>query len=249
MNTRQKIKHWLYGSCPGFAGSFPYFGTKIYFPKDSHLFNEACKQGIFEQEIVSAIETLIIPDTFYFDIGSNIGLMAAPFLQTIPSCRVMSFEPSPNTFPFLKRTQKSSPFRDRWIIVTKAVSNYIGEEEFTMNTAGMGPFDGLKNTKRTTSASSVRVQVTTLDTEWELIGRPRVSVIKCDVEGGELNVFKGALQCINVNRPFILTEWNLINLMAYNCAYSNLLSFANSIGYVVYSLPSLVRIMDVRSEE
>lgn len=35
MTLRQHIKTWLYGSCPGFAGRFPYFGVTVHFPRNS----------------------------------------------------------------------------------------------------------------------------------------------------------------------------------------------------------------------
>ena len=40
---RQRLKYWLYGSCPGIAGSFNYFGTRVRFPKGSLGFRAACR--------------------------------------------------------------------------------------------------------------------------------------------------------------------------------------------------------------
>ena len=102
MNPRQHLKYWLYGRCPGFAGSFPYFGTKVYFPKGSLSFRSACKQGIFEADNVRILQALARPDAVLFDVGANIGLMAVPVLRHEPGCRVVSFEPSANVLSFLQ---------------------------------------------------------------------------------------------------------------------------------------------------
>src|SRR5207302_6765911 len=98
------LKRWLYGSCPGFAGSFPYFGTNVYFPKGSLCFRAACEQGIFEAENVRLLQGICRPGSHMFDVGANLGLMALPVLRHVAGCKVVSFEPSPNTLPWLERT-------------------------------------------------------------------------------------------------------------------------------------------------
>jgi hypothetical protein len=80
MTSRQKIKFWLYGCCPVFAGSFRYFGTRVYFTQRSRTFAAVCRQSIFEDSIVRTLFALSKPDTTVFDVGANLGLMAVPLL-------------------------------------------------------------------------------------------------------------------------------------------------------------------------
>src|ERR1041384_3306601 len=117
---RKIIKKFLYGRCPGFAGSFPYFGVKVFFPPRSLSFYAACEQGIFEHANVRVLEHFVRPDTVVFDVGANIGLMAIPLLQHCSSCKVISFEPSPNVLGSLRKTVQGSPFGDRWRLIEKA---------------------------------------------------------------------------------------------------------------------------------
>src|SRR5690242_4653731 len=70
VTLRKSIKHWLYGSCPGMAGAFPYFGTRVYFPKKSLSFTAACAQGVFEYDNLRILQSLVRPDSTYFDIGT-----------------------------------------------------------------------------------------------------------------------------------------------------------------------------------
>src|SRR5262245_47764522 len=157
MTSRQRFKRWLYSSCPGFAGSFPYVGTQIYFPKGAAIFDVVCRQGNFEPEIVQRLRQLIRPRTFYFDIGANIGLMAVPVLHECPSCRVVSFEPSPSSLPFLQRTVSESAYGDRWSIVAKALSNQAGELDFDVGLPKDALFEGFRSAPRMTSARKVKV--------------------------------------------------------------------------------------------
>src|SRR5882724_11570282 len=189
---RKRLKYWLYGQCPGLAGSFRYYGTQVHFPKVSMSFRAACEQAIFEADNVRLLQNLVKPNTTYFDIGANVGLMAIPILHGCSNCLVVSFEPSPNTLPYLQRTASESSFKNRWVIIPRALSDTQGQAEFYLASKEMSMCDGLRDTRRVTVARTVPVEVSTLDAEWSTLGRPVVSVIKCDVEGNELAILKGA---------------------------------------------------------
>lgn len=246
MNIRQKIKYWFYQSFPLFSGSFPYFGTKVYFPHQSLVFRLACEQGIYEQKLVSTICNIVNRklNSWYFDIGSNIGLTSIPILQACPDCTVISVEPSPNTLYYLKRTIKESSYEKRWKILEKAVGKTIGNLNFYIEEDGSGAYDGFRNTNRSASVKEVTVPVTTIDTEWEIMGKPNVSCIKIDIEGSELYAIQGALKCIERDQPWIFLEWYMTNIQAYNLEPEAILKLANSINYWVCSFPDFSPIID-----
>ena len=235
MKLRGHIKQWLYGA----AGRFNYFGTRVYFPKHSHVFERACDTGVYEKENLRLIAALVQTDTCYIDVGANIGLLSVPILRLHPTCSVISLEPSPNALPFLERTRRESSFGDRWRVIGKAAGSKSGELDFFMHDAKQGAFDSLQETGRAGASIRQTVPVTTLDTEWQAAGSPAVSVIKIDVEGAELNALRGATECIQAHRPAILLEWSGANLGAFNCAPQNLFEFASGLGYAVFSLPEL----------
>jgi FkbM family methyltransferase len=240
MNFRARIKHSLYGYCPGVRGSFRYFGKKVYFPHGSASFWNACEQGIFENDNVRLIQGLVRPGTWYFDVGANIGLMALPFLASTPDLRVASFEPSPNSLHWLKRTVRESGYADRWVLIEKALGPKTQKVSFFLSTSRYSLFDGLRPTNRTPLASNIEVEQTTLDAEWRALGSPDVSVIKCDVEGGELGVLRGAQTLITTCSPALLLEWNADNLRAYNEPIDAILPVAKDLRYGVYSVPGCV---------
>src|SRR5438132_996545 len=92
---------------------FDYFGTKIYFPRNSVLFKLVCVQGIYEDQYLRILLKLCQkPDSVFFDVGANIGLLSVPILATNPSAQVVSFEPSPNSLPYLLKTREESKFSE-----------------------------------------------------------------------------------------------------------------------------------------
>lgn len=241
---KKKIRKWFYGKCPLVKGSFPYYHTNVYFPENSHIFHLACDQGTYEHETVKLLFKLIKPHSYFFDVGANIGLISIPVLYQIESCHVVSFEPSPNTLPSLKRTAEESRFADRWHIIGKAVSDHDGEVSFAVASAALGAFDGMRDTKRAGSMSKANVQSITVNTAWEELKKPHVSVIKLDIEGAELLGLRGAQKCIEVCRPYILFEWNSLNSIHYGFVEKDLLCFVRDIHYRVFSAHSLIPVKD-----
>lgn len=84
--------------------------------------------------------------------------------------------------------------------------------------------------------------MTTVDSWWQKAGTPDVSVIKIDVEGAEIYALEGARECLSVQRPHVLLEWNRQNLMAYGQPEEALLDFSLQHSYRLYVAPHLVPI-------
>jgi FkbM family methyltransferase len=244
MRLRSNIKAFLYGKVPGFAGTFPYCGTKVYFPRGSAQFYAAVNQGIFEIDVVRILRGLARPGTTMFDVGANLGLMAIPVLASDPAISVTSFEPSPNTLPFLQRTASESTFSSRWTIVGKAAADKPGTLEFHIASPELGMYDGLRDTSRAGKMGVVKVDATTLDQQWNTQGQPDVSILKIDVEGGETGVLAGAGEMIGKCRPHIVMEWFAANLQAFQIDPAKILSIAKELNYRCYSVDSGVPIED-----
>src|SRR5262249_50099124 len=117
MSFRGIAKKWIYGHCPGLSGAFPYFGTRVFFPKNAFIFKIVCSEGIYEHELLRQIEGVLRPGSWYFDVGANVGLMSVPVLSMRNDVRVLSIEASPNSHPYLHKTWSESPWKDRWTTV------------------------------------------------------------------------------------------------------------------------------------
>jgi FkbM family methyltransferase len=191
---------------------------------------------------VRLIQGLVLPGTWYFDVGANIGLMAVPFLSLVSDLRIASFEPSPNSLPWLRQTIRESEHQGRWLLIDKAVGPRPAKIRFSVSACVDSLYDGIQPTNRVPQVTSIEVEQTTLDAQWEMFGFPRVSVIKCDVEGGEIGVLLGAQELIKTCKPAVVFEWNAINLRAYDEPIDAILSIASDLRYRLYGAPNCIPI-------
>ena len=120
------------------------------------------------------------------DVGANYGEML--FEDGVRRCeRVLAFEPSPLVLPYLAKTTNGA----RNIrIVPVALSDRAGETRFSVNRQWSGM------SKLGDGPNQIRVRVMTLDS---ILGtadagetRPLRLLLKVDVEGGDVDVLKGA---------------------------------------------------------
>jgi len=244
---RAHLKFWLVNSVPGFAGRIPYYGATVYFPTGSVALWALCDQGVFEPDIVNRLVRLARPDTTVMDVGANIGLMAIPVLRCCQTTCVVSFEPSPNSLPFLQRTADQSEFRERWTIVGKGLSSRAGDCDFAVGRPQDALFEGFKSGDRIVGSRSIRVPVSTLDLEWDRLGRPDVSLIKIDVEGAEGLVLDGGAELFRTCRPAVIIEWHEPYLRRFDTPAEQLLLFARQHRYRIYSVPVGVPVDDERT--
>ena len=234
------IKLYPYKWFLNLRGYFIYFGQRIFFPKNSTTFLSTLQSGIYESNVLALIVNNSTNNSYFFDIGTNIGTMSIPVLVGNSNIKVVSFEASPNTLPYLYRTHLHSTYKDRWTIIPKAVSNSIGIVNFTLADKKNGAFESMADTKRVGMKSTVEIEATTIDITWKELGEPKVSVIKCDIEGADLLALQGAANCIESNRPLIIVEWNSLNVKAFSFQSQDLFDFLDQINYKIFSLPNVV---------
>ena len=244
MRLRGKLKQIAYGRRPFYRGTFPYFDHDVHFPFRSHLFDRACAEGIYEQEILELISCFIGQAGTYIDIGANIGLMSIPVLMRRPDVHVISVEASPETLRLLEKTRDASPHRARWAVFGCAVGRSIGIATYWAAQPENSAFDGIKDTGRGGAKQSVTVKMRTVDDLWQEAGRPVVSIAKIDVEGGEVDVIAGARTLIERDRPALVIEWNRQNLQAYGVEHGKILEVCREIGYRLFAYPGLFEVSE-----
>jgi FkbM family methyltransferase len=244
MGLRRRAKYWWYTSVPGVAGRVPYYGTTVHFPPRAPVFRVMCENGRFEPEVIDRLVELTRPDTTVFDVGANLGLMAIPVLHACQSCRVVSFEPSPNSLLFLRKTVADSGYGARWHVVEKALAARPGQLDFAIGRPEDALFEGLKSGDRIANARTIVVPVSTLDDEWIALGSPTVSVVKIDVEGAEGQVLEGARALLAAEQPVLLIEWYAPYLQRFGTPPIALLAAAASYRYRIFSVPLGIPVTD-----
>jgi FkbM family methyltransferase len=172
-----------------------------------------------------------------FDIGANVGQTAMRYRAIFPNARVFSFEPVPETY---KKLQMS--FADDKLVETiqVAVSNECSTVPMYIQTGSeqnslLRPSGDWIKTKET-----ITVPTTTVDTFCAERGIDQVDIVKVDVEGSELAVFRGAEEMFRRN-----AIRNVFVEVYFNPLYSGMPLFSDldaalkDKGFKLYGLYSL----------
>jgi len=121
------------------------------------------------------------------DIGAQYGWYCGLLAQQNPSAQVIAFEPDPQSYEYLHRN--FSHLRNL-IRRSEAISSRVGAA-----TLCIAPARGLNSLVRQVGPC-IAVQRTTLDTLFRSSEGKTIDLVKCDVEGGEVDVLIGARNLI-----------------------------------------------------
>lgn len=162
--------------------------------------------GFGEPAITALLCELMQPGMLVVDIGTHFGYEAMLMAHlTGATGLVHAFEPNPEVRAFASRNL--APFPQAQLHAC-ALSDQPGTTQFALPAlveSGFGGLDGHASSKR-----QVQVELQTLD--HVLVGRPRAaSVIKCDAEGHEEAILRGAAKLIETDRPALILETGMVN--------------------------------------
>jgi FkbM family methyltransferase len=193
-----------------------------------------------ESHEVSFILSVLDPGMIFFDVGANAGLFAISAAKKIGGKTVFAFEPCFSTCELLKRNLALNRLADVNVIQT-ALGDSVGEGVLQINVRGR---DGLNTLGQATHPDSKvvgqeNVRITTLDAFVREHNVPRVDIMKVDIEGAELMMFRGARDLLaRADAPLILYEGfgSLTRGFGYHPVET--LWFLESCGYSLFVLNS-----------
>jgi FkbM family methyltransferase len=178
------------------------------------------------------------PGDVFFDVGANLGLFTLTAAQRIgPSGHVYAFEPSQREAHYLRRNLELNQLTNV-TVVTQAVSDQCGTARFAIAADG-GNNSLMRNAHPQQQIQAWQeVEVTTLDTFIAAHAMLRVDLMKIDVEGGEVDVLRGAARLLNGQRPpTILCEFCDVTAAGFNSSGQILYDTFVSFGYQLFMLP------------
>jgi FkbM family methyltransferase len=197
-------------------------------------------EGAYEPFETMLVSRVVRQNDIVFDCGANVGYFTALLDRLVkPRGQVHAFEPGGGTFSKLKQT-KALLNLDRSVLHARAVGSFIGEIDFWASTSGWDAQQKIvPDVAQLRSLRRDRVAATTLDTVLAALparDAGRVALVKCDIEGAETAMLKGAGDLLNApNPPVWLIEHNRLALGDQGSSSAELLSFFA--GCDIYYMP------------
>lgn len=148
----------------------------------------------------------LTPGDVFFDIGAYHGifsLVAAMRLAT--RGRIVAFEPS-------ERERRRFELHMRWngvrgIVLEPYAANCInGPLKFFTVASGFTTMNSLKKPPIDDPVREITVEAVSLDRYLRERGIERLNLMKIDVEGGEIEAFRGGAHLLEVIRPVVICE-------------------------------------------
>ncbi|SRR5579875_492461 len=164
---------------------------------------EAYVRGSTEEAVQNSIASLLRPRMVFYDLGANIGLFSLLAARIVgPEGRIFSFEPDPVVSARLRRNIARNGFSNA-TVVDMGVWSSTTKLSFEVADSS-SPDRGTGRFVAGSKENLAEFDCVALDDFVET--HPAPDAIKCDVEGAEVEVLRGAEKLIRNHRPWILGE-------------------------------------------
>jgi FkbM family methyltransferase len=161
--------------------------------------------GTIEPAVQRFLAHHLRPGAVFYDIGANIGFFTLLAAQRVgDEGRVFSFEPEAELVSRIREHAGRNGLSNV-SVVEAAVWSASGTGVFERCNPRSSPERGLgKVVSSQVREDTVSVRLVALDDFLETAPAPRV--IKCDAEGGEVEIFRGARKLLALHRPVVICE-------------------------------------------
>lgn len=188
--------------------------------------------GDFEAGETELLKSFVGPESVIADIGANVGWYSIHLGRIASRGRVVAFEPMPVTAAYLRRNLELNGVENVEVFEC-GLSEESGEAQFfyqTQSTGASSAVDLLGDGR----AVGVNVRVRRMDDV--LADEPRIDLMKCDVEGGELGVLRGGRQTIERTKPVIFVE--MLRKWSARFGYhpNDIIAFLAGLGYECFAV-------------
>ena len=196
------------------------------------MIRDSVLQGNFEMAERKFVERFLQPGMTVLDVGAYSGLYTlTASVRVGRKGRVIAFEPS----PYQRKRLRVHVWLNRCsnVRIEKAAIGSKEVEEVLFSVRGRSAgYSGLRPPAVKASTQPIPVRVTTLDSYLRQNSVGSVDFIKIDVEGGELDVFKGAVDLLRQQtRPVILCELEDVRTAAWGYKAKEAATFVESFGF------------------
>lgn len=214
---------------------FKYKFNKFLRYKDKNVFIKKFSE-FYEPEMAIIPKILHGPEVI-IDIGANYGPYSFFLSKLYPQARIFAFEPAKSSYDILSRIIKKFNLNNV-IPIKKGLGDKEERKEIVIPLQyTILAYISDKNAKKGDKDVAEEIGMTTLDNFVQRNKIAKIDFIKCDVEGFELNVFKGARKSIKKFRPIVFAEVEERHTQKYGIKPQQVYNFFKKLGYDCYSIP------------
>ena len=182
-------------------------------------------KATIEARDLAALRPYVSAGSTVVDVGANIGFFSVRFAQWAgPGGCVVAIEPETGNYESLRARVARRGLQDRVVLVNAAAVEAPGEVFLQLNPDN--PAD-----HRVANAGEA-VKAVSIDSVMEGRKGADVSLIKVDVQGGELRVIRGARATIARAHPALFVEFQEEGLVMAGTSSAELLRELTALGYV-----------------
>lgn len=157
------------------------------------------------------------------DVGANVGYWTKTLVDVFQVKKVYAFEPDPVTYRIGKRNLENNSNVE---LYEMALGSNEGSLTLYVDPADSGDSTG----QRVEGRQRIEVKMQTLDAFFAQRALTELNFLKVDIQGGEIDFFKGAEATIRATRPLIMVE---IMSDAYDGISEFVANFANENEYEI----------------
>jgi FkbM family methyltransferase len=184
--------------------------------------------GSYESNELSLIFDLVKNSKNVLDIGANCGWFALELAKKYSDKNIYCFEPVFEIYSVLQANIKLNEFPNIYSF-NYGMSDNLTEQEMFFNNSDSA-VSSMKNICESVNTKKRLAKFSSVD-KFKSDNKLKIDFLKCDVEGAELLVLRGALETIIADKPIIFAE--LVRKWTKHFSYhpNDLINFLNELGY------------------
>lgn len=206
---------------------------------------EFSMKGDYEQEDFDFLRRFLPENAVVLDVGGNVGIFSLSLAQEKKNLQIFAFEPLPSTYAKMQANFRLNPrLAEKVKSYNKGLSKEVGEAVFYLpgasEAASLRPNEDAYYSIESTATGEytgqqkmqeVRCELDTVDHFCETNAIVSVHVLKCDVEGAEYDVLRGARKTLIESRPIVYSEMLRKHAKRFGYHPNEIISYMKELDY------------------
>jgi FkbM family methyltransferase len=198
--------------------------------------------GVYEPIETKIMKHFAVHSKTIVDVGANIGYYTVELAKLLgPNGQLLSFEPAATSFSQLRKNVDLNQIEDTVKLFQLGLSDSVSQAEIFLPQKSGSSAASLRNLHPEENFHSQTVNTTTLDFLFANLEVTSCDLIKIDVEGGELQVIKGAMSTIKKFKPVIFAELLRKWSEAFSYTPNDVLKVLKNLGYSCWGVSEELR--------